>query len=192
MNPLGIGALFLGMFITTSSTYRRVISFKSDFFQGHIILFFINKLGNVLSYLVDFLMSVWGQLCWGGTRSVEIRLAWSLHDPPPLACANILSGWSYFVADNLSWTNGKIMYFIPLLATISLLIFAYWGFFMQLDHKTEEKIDQWIENYPLRRGTSFTSHKWKIIRWYKWQDILGIYRSLRGHNIFKAYITIIM
>jgi len=59
-------------------------------------------------------------------------------------------------------------------------------------HKNIEMIDQCLRNKPLQGATSFILHKWTILRWHKWQDLLSIYRVLRGHNIIRADITIIM
>jgi len=42
-----------------------------------------------------------------------------------------------------------------------------------------EKIDQFLRIQPLRGATSFTLHKWTILGWFKWQNFLSIYRSLR-------------
>jgi len=53
---------------------------------------------------------------------------------------------------------------------------------IQPTHKIEEKIDQWLQNQPLQGEDSFTLHNWTIIAWYKWQNLLSIYRSLRGHK----------
>ena len=33
--------------------------------------------------------------------------------------------------------------------------------------------------------TSFTLHKWTILGWFKWKNLLSIYRSLRSHNIIQ-------
>ena len=47
----------------------------------------------------------------------------------------------------------------------------------------QEKIDQRLIIQPFRGETSFTLHKWTILGWFKWQNLLSIYRSMRSHNI---------
>ena len=63
---------------------------------------------------------------------------------------------------------------------------------MKQDYRKIKNIDECLEFSLFEGATSFTLHKWTILGWYKWQDLLSIYRSLRDHNIIKADITIIM
>ena len=63
---------------------------------------------------------------------------------------------------------------------------------MKPAHKKIEMIDECLRNKPLQGGNILYITKWTILGWYKWQDLLSIYRSLRGHNIIRADITIIM
>jgi len=63
---------------------------------------------------------------------------------------------------------------------------------MQTTKKIGEEIDKRFQNKPLWGRNSFTLHNWTILGWYKWQDLLSIYMSLRGFNIIRAYITIIL
>jgi len=63
---------------------------------------------------------------------------------------------------------------------------------MKLAHKRQERNINTLEFSLFEGAASFTLHKWKILIWYKWQDLLSIYRSLRGHNTIRVDITIIM
>jgi len=64
---------------------------------------------------------------------------------------------------------------------------------MRASHKKIEKKDQRLRNQPLRGGNLLyitqMNNSWMIQTKNKF---LSIYRSLRGHNVIKANITIII
>ena len=58
--------------------------------------------------------------------------------------------------------------------------------------KIEERRYQRLRNKPLQRGNLQYITWMNNLGWYKWQNILSIYRSPWGHNVILAYLTIII